>query len=128
MYTCNICQIQYIGETKNSLKERANAHRSQIMCKDSNHPLYKHLVSNPISHSIDTSITHDDTHFTLTPIKLIKDFGEPLLSTFERLKRESYWMVLIGTIKPYGLNTNSVDFAEISTTIQENFAICGPIL
>ena len=111
LYTCNICQIQYIGETKNSLKERANAHRSQIMCKDSNHPLYKHLVSNPISHSIDTSITHDDTHFTLTPIELIKDFGEPLLNTFERLKRESYWMVLIGTIKPYGLNTNSVDFA-----------------
>ena len=103
LYTCNICQIQYIGETKNSLKERANAHRSQIMCKDSNHPLYKHLVSNPISHSIDTSITHDDTHFTLTPIELIKDLGEPLLNTFERLKRESYWMVLIGTIKPYGL-------------------------
>ena len=74
------------------------------MCKDSNHPLYKHLVSNPISHSIDTSITHDDTHFTLTPIELIKDCGEPLLNTFERLKRESYWMVLIGTIKPYGLN------------------------
>ena len=179
MYTCYICQIQYIGETKNSLKERANAHRSQIMCEDSNHPLYKHLVSNPISHSIDTSITHDDTHFTLTPIELIKDSGEPLLNTFERLKRESYWMVLIGTvkpvtrghlkkcpymtgvpssqvhfnvkvyfgsqkmqfrhpnldilvsprhrfyctIKPYGLNT-----LEISTTIQENFAICGPIL
>ena len=79
------------------------------MCKDSNHPLYKHLVSNPIFHSIDTSITHDDTHFTLTPIK---DFGEPLLNTFERLKRESYWMVLIGTIKPYGLNTKSVDFAR----------------
>ena len=39
LHTCNICQIQYIGETKNSLKERANAHRSQIMCKDSNHPL-----------------------------------------------------------------------------------------
>ena len=111
LYTCNICHIQYIGETKNSLKERANAHRSQIMCKDSNHPLYKHLVSNPISHSIDTSITHDDTHFTLTPIELIKDFGEPLLNTFERLKRESYWNNKIGTIKPYGLNTKSVDFA-----------------
>ena len=105
LYTCNICQIQYIGEAKNSIKERANAHRSQIMCKDSNHPLYNHLVSNPISHSIDTPITHDDTHFTLTPIKLIKDSGEPLLNTFERLKRESYWMVLIGTIKPYGLST-----------------------
>ena len=64
---------------------------------------FNYLVSNPISHSIDTSITHDDTHFTLTPIELIKDFGEPLLNTFERLKRESYWMVLIGTIKPYGL-------------------------
>ena len=100
-----------------------------MMCKDSNHPLYNHLVSNPISHSIGTSITHDhDTHFPLTPIELIKDSGEPLLNTFERLKRESYWMVLIGTIKPYGLNTNSVDFAEISTTIQEDFAICGPIL
>ena len=37
-------------------------------------------------------------------------------------------MVLIGTIKPYGLNTKSVDFATKYTTIQEDFAICGPIL
>ena len=74
-------------------------------------PLCNHLVSNPNSHSTDTSVTHDDTHFTLTPIELIKDSGEPLLNTFERLKRESYWMVLIGTIKPYGLNTKSVDLA-----------------
>ena len=83
------------------------------MRKDSNHPLYNHLylVLNPNSHSIDTSITHDDTHFTLTPIELIKDSGEPFLNTFERLHRESYWMVLIGTIKPYGLITNSVNFA-----------------
>ena len=101
--------MQYTGETKNSLKERANAHRSQIMCKDSNHSRYNHLVSN--SHSIDTSKSHDDTYFTSTPIELIKDTGEPLLNTFERLERESYRMVLIGTIKPYGLNTKSVDFA-----------------
>ena len=60
---------------------------------------------------METSITHDDTHFTLTPIELIKDFGEPLLNIFERLKRESYWMLLIGTIKPYGLNKKSVDIA-----------------
>ena len=76
------------------------------MCKDSNHPLYNHLVSNPNSHSIDTSISHDDTHFTSHPIELIKDSGEPLLNTFERIKRESYWMVLIGTIKPYDPNTH----------------------
>ena len=31
LYNCNICQIQYLGETKNSLKERANAYRSQMM-------------------------------------------------------------------------------------------------
>ena len=54
------------------------------------------------------SVSHDDTHFTLTPIELIKDSGEPLRITFERITRESYWMVLI---KPYGLNTQSVDFA-----------------
>ena len=63
------------------------------MCKDSNHPLYNHLVK---SHSIDTSKGHDDMHFTLTPNELIKDSGEPLLNTFERFKRESYWMVKIG--------------------------------
>ena len=108
---CNICQVQYIGQTKNCLKERANAHRSKIMCKYSNHPLYNHLVPNLNAHSVDTSITHDDTHFTLTPIELIKDCGEPLLNTFNRIKRESYWMVLIGTIKPYALNTKSVDIA-----------------
>ena len=100
------------------------------MCKDSNHPLYDYLVSNPNSHSMDTSITHIDTHFTLTPIELINDSGEPLLNTFERLKRESYWMVLIevliGTIKPYGLNT--VDFARNINHYSRRFDICGPIL
>ena len=75
MYTCDICQIQYFGETKNRLKERANAYRYLIMCQDSNHPLYNHLVK---SHSIDTSKSHDDTHSTLTPNELIKDSGESL--------------------------------------------------
>ena len=112
MYTCNICQIQYIGENKNRLKERAIVHRSQIMCKDSNHPLYNDSVSNPNSHSIYTSKSHHNTHFTLNPIELIKDSGEPLLTTFERLKRESYWMVLICTI--------------ISTTFQEDLPFVVP--
>ena len=40
----------------------------------------------------------------------MKDSGEPLLNTSYRLERESNWMVLIGIIKPYGLNTKSVDF------------------
>ena len=53
--THNICQIQYIGETKNSLKDSANEHRSQIMIKDSNHPLYNHSVSNQNSEAIDKS-------------------------------------------------------------------------
>ena len=93
-----------------------------IYLKDSNSPLH-----NPNSHTIDTctSTTHDDTHFTSTPIELIKDSGEPLPNTFERLKGESYWMVLIGTIKPYGINTKSVDFAP---KYVEDFAICGLIL
>ena len=41
MYTCNISQSQYIGETNNSLQERANVHRYQIMFTYSNNPLYK---------------------------------------------------------------------------------------
>ena len=127
MYTFNICQIQYIGETKNSLKERANAHKSQIMCKDSNHRLYNHLVSNTNSHSIDTSISPDDTHFILTPIELIKNSNKPLLNTFECLKRESYWMVLIGTIKPYGLQNRLILPCNINH-LSRRFAICGPIL
>ena len=60
------------------------------MYKDSNHPLYNHLVSNPNSHSIDTTIIHDDTHFTLTSIELIKNSGEPLYLTHLNALRENH--------------------------------------
>lgn len=109
LYSCKLCRRQYVGETSQSLKQRANGHRSAIRCKINEHPLYRHLID---WHFKDPYENHDDTHFTLTPIESIKDTGSRIVNALERLKRESYWIVLLGTLKPYGLNTKSIDFLK----------------
>lgn len=109
LYSCNLCRRQYVGETRQDLKARANGHRSEIRCKNKTHPLYSHLLG---FHFTDPYDDHDDTNFTITPIESIPDKGSGTATTLERVKRESYWIVLLGTLKPYGLNTKHIDFLK----------------
>jgi len=109
LYSCKLCRHQYVGETNQTLRERANGHRYEIRRKNKDHPLYSHLLN---FHFPDPYDNHDDDNFTLTPIESIEDSGSRIANKLERLKRESYWIVLLGTLKPYGLNKKSIEFLK----------------
>ena len=44
LITCNICNIQYVGETGQRLNDRLNQHKSSIS-KDENNPISIHFIS-----------------------------------------------------------------------------------
>jgi hypothetical protein len=86
---CDICNIQYVGETEQLLSSRLNGHRFDISHKDPDKPVAKHF--NLPFHSIDN-----------LKIKVID-----LLHTNDavlRKIRESKWITKLNTKTPHGLN------------------------
>jgi len=57
LYSCKLCRHQYVGETNQTLRERANGHRYEIIRKNKDHPLYSHLLN---FHFPDPYDNHDD--------------------------------------------------------------------
>ena len=99
LYTCKLCQKQYVGETGNSLRIRNNQHRTAITCKNDEDALYSHLVkfhSSSSDHSLDL--------YTLVPIEKIPDLGNVTLNKLRRLEREYCWIDTLCTFEPSGLN------------------------
>ncbi len=88
LITCSLCNIQYVGETGDTLRNRMNRHRSNI-----------HLNQNTAIAIHFNSDQHNLAHLSVIPIELIINDGK-----MERLKREYYWQLRLGTIHPKGLN------------------------
>jgi hypothetical protein len=85
---CNKCDIQYVGQTARKLKDRLNNHRSDITCKRST-AISLHF--NLPKHSID--------NLRIMPIASLS-----ALNTSERSKKEIFFMKLLDTFYPKGLN------------------------
>ena len=103
LITCTKCHIQYIGETKNSLRTRLNHHRHDIL----------HNYNTPIGIHFN-SINHNFTHLQIAPIEIIHNDDISL-----RRKRENFWQFTIGTMFPNGLNAFPVEKRDLF----ENFEI-----
>lgn len=88
LITCRKCQKQYVGQTKNSVKTRMQAHRHNIL-----HGLKKdtYLVSHFQRHGI--------TNMFTTSLE-----QNPNWTLEERLSKERIWIRKLNTIYPYGLN------------------------
>ena len=84
--TSNICNIQYVGETSNSMNCRCRGHESTIRT-NKDHPVVIHYRS--YSHTI------DDYSITIVDKENNKN---------RRLKLEEAWMTLLNTLTPRGLN------------------------
>jgi hypothetical protein len=89
LITCKKCQLQYVGETSRTLRERLNEHRSAIKTKNINSPIGIHF--NLANHSITDlgiiiieKITHDNSSL--------------------RKNCEKHWQRKLKTIYPHGLN------------------------
>ena len=86
LVTCTKCNIQYIGETGRTLRERFNNHRSDIYL-NKNTAIAKHF----------NEILHEYKHLSVFPL-------ETILDTTARRDKESYWIKILQTRHPSGLN------------------------
>lgn len=85
---CHSCQKKYVGETKNYLQERLKQHLANIKNrKKTEKPLVNHFLEHGI--------------LNLKMVGLEKNIN---WSTGERRKRERYWIFVLGTREPQGLN------------------------
>ena len=84
--TCNICSIQYVGETSNSMNCRCRGHESSIRT-NKDHPVAIHYRS--YNHTIDD--------YSITIVDQEKDKNR-------RLRLEEAWMTLLNHLTPRGLN------------------------
>ena len=98
LYTCKFCQVQYVGETGKTLRDRHNRHRSAVRCLNDSETLFGHLMKYHSDEEICIS------QYILTPIEQLKDQGLNNLNKLERLKRESFWIDKLQTMEPNGLN------------------------
>ena len=84
--TCEICNIQYVGETSNTLNTRCRGHESAIR-NEKDHPVAQHF--NSYNHS-----WHD---YNIIAVDKESDKNR-------RLRLEESWMYLMDTLWSKGLN------------------------
>ena len=118
LYTCKLCDKQYVGETGNSLRTRNNQHRTAINCGNTEDALYSHLLNfhKNIQYSID--------HYSLTAIEKLPDSENPVTVTLDkvaRLKREYCWIDTLCTFEPHGLNVQKFEKFSLEHTRKHNF-------
>ena len=110
LITCKLCNIQYVGESGQNLRDRMNNHKSTIRTNKKT-PIAIHF----------NSPHHTINHLSVTPIEVLTTN-----SIFHRRSREYYWQLRLGTIFPKGLNnypvysceTTAVKSSKINTTNQ----------
>ena len=88
LITCKRCQKMYVGQTKRTLRERLNNHRSDIKLQK-NTPIAKHF----------NLPQHNLQHLSIIPIQNIENCSDN-----ERLDIEKQYMKTLNTIHPVGIN------------------------
>ena len=89
LISCRVCRVQYVGETKNTLKKRFYGHRSTVNTGKLDTPVGCHF--NLPNHTI------SDMN-----LQGIESLGHR--KDLVRLSREKVWMKRLRTIQPHGLN------------------------
>ena len=85
---CNLCNIQYIGQTSLSLKERMYGHRNDIKSANQFKPVSQHF----------TQPGHSTTHLNVTPIRMTQQNDN------ERLRYDEVFIRKFHTLTPNGLH------------------------
>ena len=100
LLTCNVCNIQYVGETCNRLNMRMNSHRTST-----------HGCSHVIAHKQSCV----GCSFSINIIEKLSGSGygddnkpEPEVTRLRQI-REDFWIKQLRTLYPYGLNEKACD-------------------
>ena len=99
LISCNTCKLQYVGETATVLRNRINHHRSSINNPDCETYIAKHFRESG----------HVANGFSVTILDDI-DVGNKQ----DRLAKELYWINLLQTAFPFGLNDQIKEYGNIS--------------
>lgn len=105
--TCKICGIQYIGESSCKLKNRINNHRSAYK-SGKNTLLYEHYRNHGLQ-----------TFQNVFHLHILDDSTENSNNKI-RTDKELYWIKLLKTAFPFGLNDKIKNFGIISTGFPKN--------
>lgn len=105
---CKRCSLQYVGETGTTLRQRVNNHRSCI--KLNNYTAVSIHFNSP---------NHNFNDFTIIPLEQLTEDNKS-----ERLKRETYYILLLGTVFPRGLNQFPIEerkkYEKLNITTQSD--------
>ena len=92
LITCNLCKIQYVGQTQQQFRARFSGHRSACKTGKDHLLLYEHFQSH--LHSLSDYKVQIIYHYTGDK----SDAKETLLAM------EEFYMRMLGTLYPFGLN------------------------
>ena len=103
LITCSVCNLQYVGETVQRLKERVKSHRRGMKNPNKDHTcniLYNHF----------NSVLCNKGTFLVQIIEVLSGSGrdgknnvDPAITKI-RQQKETEWMLKLRTVYPYGLN------------------------
>lgn len=93
LITCTKCGIQYVGKTETSLAIRFSRHKNTII-GNKDKPVAIHF--NQPDHSLD--------HCKIIPIEKVQVRSDRKFNTEAIRKREDYFIELLNTVQPHGLN------------------------
>lgn len=97
LFTCKVCQVQYVGSTVCELKTRIRRHMSDI------NAVYTTNVSAVSRHAIETH-NRDPSCFEVQAIERLHRSNRGGDDVHRLRNREAFWMFVLKTCAPDGLN------------------------
>ena len=103
LITCSVCNMQYVGETVQRVKDRVNSHRKGLKNPEKDNTcniLYRHF----------NSVLCEKATYTVQVIEVLQGTGRDnnnkvdVKATKIRRQRETEWMLKLQTVHPYSLN------------------------
>ena len=100
LITCKRCNVQYVGETERRLKDRLNAHRSNITTKQ------KTAVAIHFN-----NYRHSYKDLKIMPIENVTNNSKQV-----RQEKEKFWIKTLKTNYPNGLNYYPINYSTRTRT------------
>ena len=103
LITCTKCEVQYVGLTRQKIKERIAQH-------------IRHIKNNSLSTYLVQHFNNNDHSISDLIVKIIDYLPETKDNVNELFDLENYWMRTLNSVYPFGLNNNVKGLGNISRT------------
>ena len=123
MIYCQVCNIQYIGETKQKLIRRFSNHKTNINGKKSGQVVHKHFEESGHGISNLRVIPIEKIDKNNVNLRGLNEIQKDKAITKYRLEREKIWISKLQTAYPFGLNitVKGVGDFNVSQGLYRNF-------